>query len=206
MALEKYFGVQSTNIIVVPDPTTRSMFKTGDLKGLKRFIFLEMLDKNKSTLTTAKFGGNTSFSLSEEVSQACFNFYEFGDLEDSSTSNVIQNNGNQKQATQTQEPRVDKTWKPRPDQPLIQNVPAPTPPANNPEGQQKSDETDPDTWKDVRAKTPGRNAHIIPPPQSSVQVANSFHMLEWGSLIPKYSDVGQTSKMDTGDPTIPVSK
>ncbi|KAJ8558165.1 hypothetical protein K7X08_004931 [Anisodus acutangulus] len=71
------------------NPTTRSMFKAGDLERSKCFISLEMLDKNNPTVTAARSGVNTSFSSFGEVSQACSNFYESGDLEDSSTSNVV---------------------------------------------------------------------------------------------------------------------
>ncbi|KAJ8569761.1 hypothetical protein K7X08_006338 [Anisodus acutangulus] len=48
-----------------------------------------MLDKNKPAIMTARSVGNTSFSSSGEVSQACSNFYKFEDLLDSSTSNVV---------------------------------------------------------------------------------------------------------------------
>ncbi|KAK4373060.1 hypothetical protein RND71_008444 [Anisodus tanguticus] len=89
MASEKSFGVPSTNVIVVAWPMTRSKFKTGGLEGLKCFISLETQDKNKLTMTTARFGGNTSFSSPREVSQTCSNFYKSKDLVDSSTSNMV---------------------------------------------------------------------------------------------------------------------
>ncbi|KAK4369956.1 hypothetical protein RND71_009431 [Anisodus tanguticus] len=89
MPSEKSLGVPSTSVIVLACPMTRSMFKDGCLEGSKCFISLEKLDKNEPTMSTARSEGNTSFSSSGEVSQACSNFYDSRDLEDSSTSNVV---------------------------------------------------------------------------------------------------------------------
>ncbi|KAJ8558384.1 hypothetical protein K7X08_005150 [Anisodus acutangulus] len=87
MASEKSFGVQSTSVILVPSPTTRSMFTVGGLERSKCFISLEMLDKNKLTITTARSGGNTSFSSPGEENETYSSFYKSEDLVDS--SNVV---------------------------------------------------------------------------------------------------------------------